>query len=312
MLSGRAYLRRRSRLPALSRLDASGSGAAVLRLAAGRRVRGWPARGPDRRPVATVAALREAARARGRAAHDRPAAAGAPRPAQMRPARRGRLAGVHGPGGRHPRLPREPAPAAKAAPAITGPTFRNPVFGPAADPMVLDRGGTTRATSSMRPAVASRWRAPPTSCTGATQGSPCRPGPAWAQQTGDYNPWAPSVIEKPQPCPGSATGPCFVMFFTSKHSSHEPPGELHRRGHFAGPRRSLHATAVRCRPPTAVSTRAAGRSAAGTTAATATSTRRRSSMPAAPRTSTSRPATAARRPPRTLLARGTARSRSYR
>ena len=43
------------------------------------------------------------------------------------------------------------------------------------------------------------------------------------QQTGNYNPWAPSVIEKPQPCPGSAAGPCFVMFYTSKHATMNPP-----------------------------------------------------------------------------------------
>jgi arabinan endo-1,5-alpha-L-arabinosidase len=123
-----------------------------------------------------------------------------------------------------PRAPAaNPAPAAKAAPAVTGPTFRNPVFGNAADPMVLDRGTTHSsyfmyATGGGFPTARSsdlvHW---------SDAGLAMPPRPAWAQQTGDYNPWAPSVIEKPQPCPGSATGPCFVMFFTSKHAAMDPP-----------------------------------------------------------------------------------------
>src|SRR5215210_7139262 len=89
--------------------------------------------------------------------------------------------------------------------------------------MVLDRGGTHSsyfmyATGGGFPVARSsdlvHW-------TDAGLAMPERP--AWAAQTGDYNPWAPSVIEKPQPCPGSATGPCFVMFFTSRHASMSPP-----------------------------------------------------------------------------------------
>ena len=163
-------------------------------------------------------------RARGRAAYDRPSGLGTPPSAQMRPSRRGRLAGAHGeaaatrvcagepPSPRRRRLPRS-----RARPSEI------PCSGRAPTRWSSTAATLTRATSCMRPAVASRWLAPPTSSTGPPQASPCRARPAWAQQTGDYNPWAPSVIEKPQPCPDSATGPCFVMFFTSKHAAMNPP-----------------------------------------------------------------------------------------
>jgi len=125
-----------------------------------------------------------------------------------------------------PKPPASPPPVAVArqpAPALSGPTFSNPVLGRVADPMVLDRGGThssyvSYGTGGGFPIATSpdlvHW-------SGAGYAMPARP--TWAQQTGDYNPWAPSVLEKPQPCPDEASGPCFVMFYTSKHATLSPP-----------------------------------------------------------------------------------------
>ena len=39
--------------------------------------------------------------------------------------------------------------------------------------------------------------------------------PEWTDQDGEWNPWAPSVIERDEPCPDADDGPCFVMFFVS-------------------------------------------------------------------------------------------------
>jgi hypothetical protein len=37
--------------------------------------------------------------------------------------------------------------------------------------------------------------------------------PTWAIQTGDWHPWAPSVIQTAAPCPGSIAVGCFVMYY---------------------------------------------------------------------------------------------------
>jgi len=49
-------------------------------------------------------------------------------------------------------------------------------------------------------------------------GRAMRGRPSWALQTGDYHPWAPSVIERARPCPG----PCFVLFYVSLHADLAP------------------------------------------------------------------------------------------
>jgi beta-xylosidase len=109
------------------------------------------------------------------------------------------------------------------ATAAIGPTFTNPVFGAFADPMALDVGNAHSdyyafATGGNFPMAHSsdlvHWTSAGTAMSGR---------PAWAQQTGDYNPWAPSVIETADPCPGATTGRCFVMYFVSKHASMDPP-----------------------------------------------------------------------------------------
>ncbi len=103
-------------------------------------------------------------------------------------------------------------------------TYRNPVFAApgAPDPMVLDVGGTHSdyyafSTGERFPVLRSRdlvhWK-------------PAEPAleerPAWAAQAGDWNPWAPSVIERPGPCPGLAGTRCFVLFHVSLHGTLRP------------------------------------------------------------------------------------------
>ncbi len=47
--------------------------------------------------------------------------------------------------------------------------------------------------------------------------------PSWAAQQGEWNPWAPSVIERAGPCPGSTGTRCFVLFHVSRHGTLSPP-----------------------------------------------------------------------------------------
>lgn len=127
-----------------------------------------------------------------------------------------------------------PAPAPVAAPAAApGPEtppggYRNPVFPtPTApgrpDPMVLDVGNVHSdyfafTTGDRFPVLRSedlvRW-------TPAAAALPARP--AWADQTGEWNPWAPSVIERPGACPGLSGSRCFVLFHVAKHGTLTPP-----------------------------------------------------------------------------------------
>jgi arabinan endo-1,5-alpha-L-arabinosidase len=117
-----------------------------------------------------------------------------------------------------------PTPAAAPAPSPAAPAYRNPVFAApgAPDPMVLDVGGTHSdyfafSTGGRFPVLRSpdlvSWEAVGTAMTSR---------PAWAVATGDYHPWAPSVIERPGPCPGEAGTRCFVLFYVSLHGTLSP------------------------------------------------------------------------------------------
>jgi len=122
------------------------------------------------------------------------------------------------------------APAPVAAPAVAPPpaAYRNPVFPTPVrpgrpDPMVLDVGNAhTRylafATGEKFPVLRSddlvNWTPAATALVAR---------PAWADQTGEWNPWAPSVIERPGPCPGAEGSRCFVLFHVSKHGTLAPP-----------------------------------------------------------------------------------------
>ena len=125
-----------------------------------------------------------------------------------------------------PHAPPPPVPAAAPAPSSSPPAaYRNPVFAApgAPDPMVLDVGGTHSnyfafSTGGRFPVLSSRdlvsWQAVGTAMTAR---------PAWAVASGDYNPWAPSVIERPGPCPGETGMRCFVLFYVSRHATLSPP-----------------------------------------------------------------------------------------
>ncbi len=137
-----------------------------------------------------------------------------------------------------PKLPPEPIaaapPAAAARPAATAPPadppvpeggYRNPVFASpgAPDPGVLDVGfahseyyvfHTGDRFPMLRSTDLVNW-------TPAGRALPARP--AWAAQTGDWNPWAPSVIERDGACPDQSGARCFVLFHVSRHGTLDPP-----------------------------------------------------------------------------------------
>ena len=115
-----------------------------------------------------------------------------------------------------------PSPPPPPAPPVGG--YRNPVFAApgAPDPMVLDAAGSHSAyfafsTGDRFPVLRSsdlvRWTA---------AGTAMQTRPAWAARQGDWNPWAPSVIERAGGCPGSAGERCFVLFYVSRHGSLSP------------------------------------------------------------------------------------------
>lgn len=100
--------------------------------------------------------------------------------------------------------------------------FANPAFGPFADPMVLDVGNQhtdyyAYATGEMLPMARSddlvHWR---------PAGTALASRPAWVPQTGEWNPWAPSVVSRPARCPGEPRGPCYVMFYSALNAGLTP------------------------------------------------------------------------------------------
>ena len=121
-----------------------------------------------------------------------------------------------------------PAPAPVAAPAAApGPEtppggYRNPVFPtPTApgrpDPMVLDVGDA----HSDYLAFTTGDRFPVLRSTDLVHWTPAAPAlaarPGWVRQTGEWNPWAPSVIERAGSCPGLSGPRCFVLFHVARH-----------------------------------------------------------------------------------------------
>jgi beta-xylosidase len=101
--------------------------------------------------------------------------------------------------------------------------FLNPVYDAGfADPTVLDVGGTQNeyyafGTGDRFPTLRStnlvNWTYVGTALTSR---------PDWTVQSGEYNPWAPNVIETDNSCPGERTGPCYVMFFVSVNRDVNP------------------------------------------------------------------------------------------
>ena len=116
-------------------------------------------------------------------------------------------------------------PAAATDPPVPEGGYRNPVFASpgAPDPGVLDVGSAHSEyyvfhTGDRFPMLRStdlvNW-------TPAGRALPTRP--TWAAQMGDWNPWAPSVIERDGACPGQSGARCFVLFYVSRHGTLAPP-----------------------------------------------------------------------------------------
>lgn len=93
--------------------------------------------------------------------------------------------------------------------------YQNPVFGAAAtpDPFVLDNGGTHNdyyafTTGNLFPVLRSRDLVNWTSA-----GTAMAATPPWVVQTGDWHPWAPSVVHVNSSCPNASTASCYIMFY---------------------------------------------------------------------------------------------------
>ena len=110
-----------------------------------------------------------------------------------------------------------------AIPAPRPPVYQNPVYGsPFPDPGVLDVGGAHNdyyayATGDRFPMARSHdlihWQPAGTAMTR-------RPG--WTLQEGDWQPWAPIVVERPGTCPRTASPRCFVMFYVALNPGVSP------------------------------------------------------------------------------------------
>jgi hypothetical protein len=113
-------------------------------------------------------------------------------------------------------VPPPPAPATTTPPPPP-PTpvtyYQNPVYSSAfPDPFVLDNGNThddywVFGTGDRFPVLHSpdlvHWTQEPAAMTSR---------PTWVV-SGDWHPWAPSVIQTSEPCPGASTGGCYVMYY---------------------------------------------------------------------------------------------------
>jgi hypothetical protein len=99
-------------------------------------------------------------------------------------------------------------------------TYQNPVYGGLPDPMALEVDGTYYAygTGERFPMARSsdfvHW-------TGIGPAMTARP--KWVPQTGEWNPWAPSVLRRDGACPGTGSSECFVMYYTGLNNSLAPP-----------------------------------------------------------------------------------------
>lgn len=97
--------------------------------------------------------------------------------------------------------------------------YENPVYSNAfPDPFVLDNGNTHSdywafGTGDRFPVLQSgdlvHWTQEPTAMTSR---------PSWVV-SGDWHPWAPSVIQTSQPCPGASTAGCYVMYYVGASAS---------------------------------------------------------------------------------------------
>jgi beta-xylosidase len=98
-------------------------------------------------------------------------------------------------------------------------TYQNPVYGGLPDPMILSAGGESYAYGTGE-------RFPMARSTDLVHWIATAPAmaarPAWVPRTGNWNPWAPSVLRRDGPCPGTSSSECFVMYYTGLNTTLEP------------------------------------------------------------------------------------------
>lgn len=93
--------------------------------------------------------------------------------------------------------------------------YQNPVYGagPSPDPFVLDNGDThsdywAYTTGDKFQIFHStdlvRW---------TPMGTALTTRPSWVVSSGDWNPWAPSVLTSPRSCPGTTSHGCYIMYY---------------------------------------------------------------------------------------------------
>lgn len=93
--------------------------------------------------------------------------------------------------------------------------YQNAVYGADAmpDPFVLDNGGKHSdywafGTGNLFPVLRSsdlvHW---------TPQGTAMTARPAWVVTAPDWHPWAPSVLASDQPCPGTTSSGCYIMYY---------------------------------------------------------------------------------------------------
>ena len=118
-----------------------------------------------------------------------------------------------------------PAAEPEEEPSVPEGSYQNPVFAApgAPDPGVLDVGSAHSdyfvfSTGDRFPMLRS-----PDLVNWTAAGRALQARPDWVVPTGDWNPWAPSVIERDGPCPGSGGQRCFVLFHVSRHGTLVPP-----------------------------------------------------------------------------------------
>jgi hypothetical protein len=95
-------------------------------------------------------------------------------------------------------------------------TYTNPVYGGLPDPMGLHELGDfyTYGTGELFPVLHS------TDLVHWTQvGTAMSRRPAWVPQTGQWNPWAPSVLRRDGACPGTTSPACYFMYYTGLNES---------------------------------------------------------------------------------------------
>jgi len=102
-----------------------------------------------------------------------------------------------------------------ASPAVPEGLWINPVYdgAPVPDPFVVDVDGKHNNYYSFNTGD----RFPVLHSTDLVNWQPVHLAmnarPSWAIQSGDWHPWAPSVIQTSAPCPGSTAVGCFVMYY---------------------------------------------------------------------------------------------------